>query len=108
MAEIKSITLEDETTILSIKVSKEEYELVKEDEKNLVILPASKSNEVLTTGKIGNGNRIMLPNKVLKRSSISKLLKHVKARIFGINEKKLLLIELEDNGQGIPKFGGTK
>jgi hypothetical protein len=104
MAEIKTISIEDDTISVNLNVSKEEYNLLKEDTKNLVVLPTAKLNELLTTGTIGNSNRIMLPNKLLRKNSIKKLLKHVNARIFEVNAKKLLLIKLEDIRPGVPQF----
>ncbi len=104
MAELKTINLEAEKIYVTLAVTKQEYDLLKEDTKNLVVLPAAKLNEVLTTGRIGNGNRIMLPNKVLKRNEIKELFKHVNARIFDADSKKLLLIKLEDNKRVVPNF----
>ena len=61
-------------------------------------------NEKLTTGKLGNSNRIMLPNKILKKYGIKKLSKKVPSKIFEYNGNKLLVIKLEESKIGIPVF----
>jgi len=70
--------------------------------RNVLILP-EEFDEFLTTGKLGNSNRIMLPKKVLKKHAIE-LKGKVPAKIFDVNGRKFLLIKLEEIKIGIPKF----
>jgi hypothetical protein len=105
MAEIKSIKLEDDHVILCLRLSRNEYDAFG-NEKELLVFPVSDNalNEVLVTGKLGNGNRIMVPNKLLERHSIPKLIKNVKSKIFSINKRNFLLISLDEKMPGIPLF----
>ena len=104
MAEIKSINMEDDKTSVCLFVSDSEYNLLKEDNDDLVILPVKKLNEVLTTGKIGNSNRIMLPKKIMKAHKIDELPKNVEARVFSVNNCKFLLIKLAEKKIGVPEY----
>ena len=67
MAAIKSLEFGDEI-LATFSISEKEYDLLKRSGENLVILPARPNllDEVLTTGRLGNGNRIMLPMKILR------------------------------------------
>ena len=90
---------------VNLSVSREEYDILKEDTSSLAILPVKTLAETLTTGTIGNSNRIMMPNKVLKEHDIQKLKKNVPARIFEVGRRKILLIMLEEKLKGVPEFG---
>ena len=70
MAEIISFNVKKDKIMVNAKISPEEYELVKNETKNLVILPINVKmlNQPLTTGKLGNSNRIMIPKKFLKKT----------------------------------------
>ena len=108
MAEIKSIDINGNEIIISLKVLKEEYSIIGNKIKDLLILPSDKQalNKALTTGKIGNSNRVMLPKKFLESAGITKLKKKVKSNIFKINGDIYLLIKLQDGKIGIPRFEG--
>ena len=105
MATIKSLEFGDEI-LATFSISEKEYDLLKRSEENLVILPAGPGilDEVLTTGRLGNGNRIMLPTKILKAHNVNTLLKNVPAKIFELDENKFLLIMLEESKSGVPVF----
>ncbi|OYT25666.1 MAG: hypothetical protein B6U97_05080 [Candidatus Altiarchaeales archaeon ex4484_96] len=106
MADLKSIELEGDDTYVTLKVSNSEYELVRMSKNDLAILPTDNTilDEILTTGKIGNGNRIMMPNGILNKHDITRLYKKVPSRIFHINKSKYLLIKLEECEGAIPRF----
>jgi len=104
MAEVKSINIEDGRITVSFSVNQKEYDLIKETAKDFAILPVDKLREQLTTGRLGNSNRIMVPKKFLERNKIEKLIKTVKARIFSIGGHKLLLIKLDEERPGVPNF----
>lgn len=104
MADIRLINIEGDHMLVTLAVSKKEYSLLKEDTRDLIVLPAEKLDESLTTGTIGNSNRIMLPNKVLKKSGVKKLFKKLDARVFEVDSKKFLLIKLEDTNPSVPNF----
>jgi len=106
MATIKTIDMNGNDILLTLKISEEEYDLLKAKIKNLMVVPVDTNllNDELTTGKLGNSNRIMLPNKILKKYEIKKLLKKVPSKIFESNGNKLLVIKLEESKIGIPVF----
>ena len=68
MADIDSIDMKNDKIIVNLKLTKEEYRLLKQSTKKLLLLPSEMSilSESLTTGKLGNSNRIMLPSKILR------------------------------------------
>jgi len=106
MAEIRSINIEHDGISLNLRISESEYSLLTSSRRDILLLPADPSvlEELLTTGKLGNGNRIMLPNKVMKKYHVKKLHKKVPARIFEINGGRFLLIKLEEHRPGVPVF----
>ena len=91
---------------LGDKVSKEEYELLKQKTDNLIVIPSGREtlNQSLTTGKLGNSNRIMLPKKMLESEGVKTLRKKVPAATFKANGDVYLLIKLKESELGIPVF----
>ena len=106
MAEIRSIDVKNDEILLNMKITTSEYVILKSSTKDIIVLPTDSSvlTDTLTTGKLGNGNRIMMPNKLLKRASIPELKKKVPSKIFNICDEKYLLIKLADNNANIPVF----
>ncbi len=107
MAEIRSIEMKGEEIFINLTTSKEEYNLLHQHTKDLILVPAGEEflNLRLTTGKIGNSNRIMLPKRILEKNEIKTLEKKVEAKIFTLNGDVFLLIRLKKSDTGIPKFG---
>lgn len=105
MASVKSIDLKDDQVILTMTTSLEEYKLLESYTTEILVLPTSEGflQERLTTGKIGHGNRIMVPNKLLERHGIEEMRKKVPARLFTLNGEKYLLLKLEKSVL-IPEF----
>lgn len=103
MAFIERVDIKDGKTLVTIKVSKDEYEFLESRKKVLLLI--DDMDGALTTGTLGNSNRIMLPNRLLKKHKIDKLIKKAPARVFDINGDKFLLIKLYESKIGIPKFG---
>lgn len=103
MARVKRIDMEGGGITLVLEISLKEYKLIGSEE-DLLAVPRDDSFllEELTTGKIGHGNRIMVPNKLLKRNDV-KLPKKVPARIFDVQDEKYLLIRLKKSSF-IPEF----
>ncbi len=103
MARLKRIDMEGKGITLVLEISQEEYKLIGSEE-DLLVVPRDDSFllEELTTGKIGHGNRIMMPNKLLNRYQV-KLPKKVPARIFEARDEKYLLIRLKKSSL-IPEF----
>lgn len=110
MADVQRIDVTEDGIIVCLKASKEEYEALGKTTHEILVLPTSSRDltEVLTTGKLGNSNRIMLPNKILKRYSVTKLIKKVPAKIFDVEGRKFLLIKLKEHKKGVPVFGGEE
>lgn len=103
MAKVDSIEMNDDDKIfLRLLITREEYKLI-QNYKNVIVI-SEDFNEKLTTGKLGNSNRVMLPKKILKMHKV-KLTGKVPARIFELEGKKLLLIKLEEKITGVPEFG---
>ncbi len=107
MARLISHKKKNEEIEVTLKVSKIQYEILKEAEDDLLILPACNDcmEFQLTTGKIGNGNRIMMPNKILQRNEIKILLKKLPSRIHHIDGRKVLMCIMADEQPGVPNFG---
>ncbi len=106
MAEIKSIDLEGDKVEIKLSIDKGEYKLLKQHTSNLVVLPCGEESLTyrLTTGKLGNSNRIMIPKKLLKAFKIGLLEKKLPANIFSLDGDTYLLIKMKKSKLGIPRF----
>jgi len=106
MARLTAHKKKDNDIEVTLKVSQAQYKLLKEAEEDLLVLPTDTDCMAfeLTTGKIGNGNRVMLPNKILARNEVKVLHKKLPSRIVEIDGRKLLVCVLEDERPGMPKF----
>ena len=107
MAEIKNIDVYDGKIDIKLSITKDEYKILKHHTADLVILPCSGKDSLvqkLTTGKLGNSNRIMLPKKLLKSFDIKEMDKKVPSNIFIIDDDAFLLIKIKKSKVGIPKF----
>ncbi|NIO22722.1 MAG: hypothetical protein GTN38_01690 [Candidatus Aenigmarchaeota archaeon] len=106
MADIRSIDIRKGNIVVNLKISKDEYDLLNQETRDLLLLPAHSNilDRPLTTGKLGNSNRIMLPKKILDRHEITDLEKKVPAKTFNINDEVFLLIKLKRSNFGIPVF----
>jgi hypothetical protein len=105
MAQIKSINIKEENEIIAIlSMTKNEYKMLEDMTKNLILLPTELLENRLTTGTLGNSNRIMLPNKILNKHNVTDLLKKVPAKIFKLRDDIYLLIKLQESKLGIPVF----
>jgi len=95
MAEMRKIDIKDDEIVVTLTVTSGEYKIIRSSAKNFVVLPTDSSilSDILVTGKLGNGNRIMIPNKLLKASEIPGLKKNVEAKIFNLDREKFLLIK---------------
>lgn len=105
MADIQSIDMSDHEISVRLRVSSSEYELLKNFRYDILLLPSDVKTleNVLTTGRLGNSNRIMLPKKVLDKEKL-KLEKKVPSRIFRINDEAYLLIKLKGSTKEVPVF----
>ena len=106
MSHVNSINVRKGEIRVNLTISKNEYDLIGNNTKNLLILPANMEflNRQLTTGKLGNSNRIMLPKKILDKFEITNLEKKIPARAFEIDDDVFLLIRLKRSTIGIPVF----
>ena len=106
MADIESININDNVISLKVKITKDEYNLLGTNTKDLLILPANSSSlrQRLTTGKLGNSNRIMVPKKFLEKNNIKILPKTVSAGIFEIDDGVFLVTMIKSKGHEIPSF----
>lgn len=105
MARIKNIKIENGEITVALGITEKEYNMIGTQIDGLTIVPTSDAflERKLVTGKIGNGNRIMVPNKFLEQNGILKLRKRVPSRLFEFNNEKYLFIKLEESSL-IPEF----
>jgi hypothetical protein len=110
MAEINSIDVKKNHICVNLKVSKTEFELINNTTSDLLLLPTNTNflTHLLTTGKLGNSNRIMLPKKILEKFDIKILDKKVPAKTFKLDDEIFLLIRLKKSSFGIPVFKETE
>ncbi len=110
MADIETINMKNSKIMVNLSLAKDEYKLLKQSTKRLLLLPSGTNvlSEALTTGKLGNSNRIMLPNKILRKNKITRLMKKVPAQVFDFDDEKFLLIKLQESVIGKPDFGEEK
>ncbi|MCK5233421.1 MAG: hypothetical protein KAJ91_01250 [Candidatus Aenigmarchaeota archaeon] len=106
MAEIKSIDVHKKDIELKLSISREEYKIIQNNTSDLIVLPcnAETLEHHLTTGKLGNSNRIMMPKKVLHLFKIKELDKKAPSTIFTIDNDCFLLSKIKKSCKGIPKF----
>lgn len=106
MAEIRSIDVKRSEISVNLKISKAEYDMISNTTSDLLLMPTSQSflSHSLTTGKLGNSNRIMLPKKILAKLEIKELDKKVPAKTFKLDDEIFLLIKLKKSTFGIPVF----
>jgi len=96
MGLLRKIEVDNADILMTLELTKEEYESISPEMKEFVTLPTNMFDRVLTTGRLGNGNRIMVPSRFLRGHNIEVLRKNVPSKIFTVGEKKFLIIELED------------
>lgn len=106
MAELTAVDKSKDRILVTLQVTRQEYDLLRDSEDEMLILPAGGEvfADELTTGTLGNGNRVMLPNRMLERNKVTTLNKKLKSRIFDVEGRKYLLIKLEEAGRGVPVF----
>lgn len=104
MGKITKIEMGDTVIFITLSVSPSEYQYITPNIEDIILFPPNKMDMSLTTGKIGNGNRIMVPNSLLKKEDIPILRKNVPSMVLTVEGKKYLIIELEDKTPGIPHF----
>ncbi len=106
MATVHFIDVKDGEIYINLRLSRKEYKILDQETENLIVLPTNDKalDHELTTGKLGNSNRIMLPKKLLSRENVTILEKKVKANLFGINNDVFMLVKIKESRMGIPKF----
>ena len=106
MAEIKTIDMNNSKIEVKLSVNQDEYKILKHHMTDIVILPCGSESLThrLTTGKLGNSNRIMLPKKIMESFGVKSLDKKVPANIFIIDDDAYLLIKIKKSEFGIPRF----
>ena len=102
MAVLNNINFDKNRISVNFEITREEYRIFQE-EKEFLILPISALDMTLVTGKLGNSNRIMMPNKVLKKHDINELVKNIPYKIVKTKRGKYMVIELEGS-ENIPRF----
>jgi hypothetical protein len=102
MANLSSVKFKENKVSVRLEISKDEYKAFN-GEKDMLILPVSAFDISLVTGSLGNSNRIMLPNKVMKRYEIETLVKNAPSKIVDTKKGKYLVIKLEGSSL-VPEF----
>ena len=105
MASIESFSIKKNKVIINLKASKEEFKLLNHEFNELLILPTNENvlNQILTTGRLGNGNRIMIPKKFLNKRGVKNLEKKVNSQIFRIDGKAFLLSKIKGSETKEPR-----
>jgi antitoxin component of MazEF toxin-antitoxin module len=104
MSNIKSIDIDGNDISINLSISSKEYEMLEQKTKNILILPIDILRTKLTTGKLGNSNRIMIPKKILKKFNLVDLDKKVSASVFSIEKDLFLVAKIKEDREGIPEF----
>lgn len=104
MANVKSMEVEGNKVRVLFEMSKDEWAALRNETKDVCLFSLANLDETLTTGTIGNSNRIMVPNRLLRRHNITHLPKHAGARVLALNGKKVVVIQLQDNHAPMPRF----
>ncbi len=106
MAEIKTIDMDNGKIEVKLSVNQDEYKILKHHMTDIIILPCGNESLIhrLTTGKLGNSNRIMLPKKLLELFNVKTIDKKVPTNIFIVDDDAYLLIKIKKSEFGIPKF----
>lgn len=104
MGLLKKIELEKDDVFVTLQLSRDEHKSITPDTKELIVLPTHGLERTFITGKLGNGNRIMVPNKFLKIHNIDFLRKKVQGKLFQMGERKFLVLEIDKRSTGIPVF----
>jgi hypothetical protein len=106
MAEIKNIEMVSGGIELNVSISMEEYKILEHHLTDIAVFPCGRESLVysLTTGKLGNSNRIMLPKKILESFKITTLEKKAPSNIFMLDGSAFLLVKIKESDFGIPKF----
>lgn len=104
MATILSFSVKKNTLLLNLQISKEEYKLLSHEFRDLLLLPSNSKvlNQILTTGKLGNSNRIMVPKKFLERKEVKILDKKVHSQIFKVGDESFLLVKIKSSEEKRP------
>ena len=108
MAKILNVDLSMGKKMLQVELTDLEYELIAPQTDNLLLLPTDATHmaETLSTGDLGNSNRIMVPHGLLRRFDVPPLrdLGRVPAAIFNTGTGTYLLVDLSGSRVGVPKF----
>jgi len=106
MAEIKTIDMQNGGIEIKLSISKSEYNNLKNHTKDILILPRGEDSLTyeLTTGKLGNSNRIMVPKKMLEAFKVHEMEKKAHSNIFIVDGDAFLLAKIRKSEIGIPKF----
>ena len=102
MAAVKSLCMGEET-LITLKLTENERKRLSGSRYVLVFPADAGFPELLTVGKLGNSNRVMVPKKLLKRHSIASLPRKAGAGFFESGGEKFLVIRLKESGR-VPKF----
>jgi len=95
MAEISSIKFREDGIFLGLKISKEEYEFLGPATSEIIAVPSgSRLDRLLTTGKLGNSTRLMLPKKALERLEAKKVDKKVPGMVFKLDGSVYIIVRL--------------
>jgi hypothetical protein len=98
MAEISSIKFKEDGIFLGLKISREEYEFLGRATKDIIAVPAgSRLDRLMTTGKLGNSTRLMLPKKALDRLEAKKVDRKALGTVFKIDGSIYIIVRLHSN-----------
>jgi len=96
VSEISSIRFKEEGIFLTLRISQEEYEFLKSKTSDILVAPVDgkSMDKQLTTGKLGNSTRLMLPKKALDALEAKAIEKKVPGKVFRIGDSIYILARL--------------
>jgi hypothetical protein len=106
MAELKSVERNAKDIKVTLKLTSDEYGMISKSWDDILLSPVNDAqfSEELTTGRLGNGNRVMLPKKILERHGVKLLKKKLPAAIFEVEGRTYLLAKLKEKKPGVPVY----
>ena len=102
MSEINSVKFREDGIYLTLRISQEEYEFLRQATSDIMVIPADSRSmdKLLTTGKLGNSSRLMLPKKVMERLEVKSVDKKVPGRLFKLHGSVYIFVRLHENKRG--------
>lgn len=105
MAKIKNAAIRENEIMVTLSLSREEWELVQPDCEGLVVFPLGKLTATIRSGEQNSGRRFFLSNGMMEKHNVRKEMpEKLPMSIISINGSKILCIALQDKKEGVPQW----